>query len=119
MSLVAIAALCEKLRDAPLPFFLKPITRLVAGKIDDAYVKPNFRTHFDFLENQLSTSPRGGAYFCGNEITEADILMSFPIEECISLAKLTPDRFPKICNFAELMKSRESSVAAQKRVADI
>jgi glutathione S-transferase len=44
------------------------------------YFKPNFKTHFDFLESQLASAPNGGGFLCGKDLTAADILMSFPLQ---------------------------------------
>jgi len=68
------------LRDGPqIPFFIKPITGLVVGKMEGMFFKPNLKTHFGFLEQQLATAPDGGDYLCGKQFTAADILMSFPL----------------------------------------
>jgi glutathione S-transferase len=44
------------------------------------YFKPNFKTHFDFLESQLASAPNGGGFLCGKDLTAVDILMSFPLQ---------------------------------------
>lgn len=54
-----------------IPFLIRPITRAVANKIEEAYVTRNFETHFSFIEDQLATSPNGGNYLCGPNLTGA------------------------------------------------
>jgi glutathione S-transferase len=44
------------------------------------YFKPNFKTHFDFLESQLASAPNGRGFLCGKDLTAVDILMSFPLQ---------------------------------------
>ncbi len=65
-----------KLRTTPMPFFIKPIARAIAGKVDAAYTTPELTTHFDFIEQHLATH----AYFAGDTFTGADLQMSYPIE---------------------------------------
>lgn len=57
------------IKDAPVPFFIKPITRGIAGRVDALFLTENFKTHFSFLESQLASSPDGGEYLCGAELT--------------------------------------------------
>lgn len=61
------------------PFFVKPVVNLVTSGIESGYLNPNYKTHFDFLESQIASSPDGGEYLCGRELSGADILMSFPL----------------------------------------
>lgn len=67
-----------EIRTSPVPFFIKPITNAVAGKVESGFLATNFKTHYDFLEGQLKTSPDEGGFLCGKEITAADIMLSFP-----------------------------------------
>ncbi|TVY94094.1 Glutathione S-transferase [Lachnellula willkommii] len=119
MSLLLVAAVMLNIKKAPVPFFIKPITRMITSRIDEAFLNPSFETHFEFLEGQLKTSPHGGPYLCGKEVTEADFLMMFAVELCQSWAALTSVKFPKLCGYLDLMKRRESYKAAERRVAEI
>lgn len=67
------------LKTSDVPFFVRPITSIVADRIFSTFIFPNVHKHFTMLEQQLSTSPDGGKYLCGNHLTAADILMSFPV----------------------------------------
>ena len=62
-----------------MPFFLRPLALLITGAVDSKYVRPNLKTHFDFLESQLATAPDGGGYLCGIDLTGADFMMSTPL----------------------------------------
>jgi len=107
------------IKNVPVPFFIKPITRMITRKIDEAFLNPNFETHFEFLEGQLKTSPHGGSYLCGKQVTEADFLMIFPIEIGKSWGALTPMKFPKLCGYLDLMEGRELYKAAEWKVVEI
>ena len=52
---------------------------MITGGIESKFLEPNYKTQFDFLESQIASSPDGGEYLCGPELTCADILMSFPL----------------------------------------
>lgn len=43
-----------------MPFFIKPVTRMIAGKLDSIFLQKNLETHFAFLESQIKSSPDGG-----------------------------------------------------------
>lgn len=68
-----------------VPFFLRPITRFVANKIIGAMVFPNAKRHFGMLEQYLETSPDGGSYLCGPELTGADILLTYPLMSAMEM----------------------------------
>ena len=44
---------CDKVKSAPMPFFIKPIARAIAGKVMDGFVKPNLKSQLDFMEAEL------------------------------------------------------------------
>lgn len=62
-----------------MPFIVRPITSIVADRIFSTFIFPNVRKHFTMLEQHLETTPDGAKYLCGNHLTAADILMSFPL----------------------------------------
>lgn len=66
----------SRIRRAPMPFFAKPVARMIADKVMDGFVTPQLTTHFDFMESELARRD----WFAGDAFTAADIQMSFPIE---------------------------------------
>lgn len=64
-----------EIKNAPVPFFIKPITRSIATRVETMFLNAQYKTQFGFLEEQLKTSPDGGQYLCGKDLTAADILM--------------------------------------------
>lgn len=42
-------------------------------------VVPNMKKHFALLEKLLETSPDGGKYMCGPQITGADVMLAYPL----------------------------------------
>ena len=105
------------IRDSPVPFFIKPVTRGIADKVDNMYLNDNFATHFGFLESQLASSPDNGEYLCGASLTAADILMSFPI--IAANEKVDANKFPKLKAYAARMQAHEGNVASIKKIEEI
>ncbi|MCJ1469931.1 hypothetical protein MMC07_008575 [Pseudocyphellaria aurata] len=101
------------------PFFLKPIANLIAGGIETKFLQPNLNTNFDFLESQISSSPNGGKYLCGSELSGADIIMSFPLSAAKGRAKLTKQKYPNLCAYVDRLEAFESHGRAVQKIIDI
>jgi glutathione S-transferase len=71
-----VQLLMDRVRTAPLPFFLKPIAKTLADKIDGAYTTPALELHLGFVESALGEYP----YFAGPDFSMADIQMIYPVE---------------------------------------
>jgi glutathione S-transferase len=66
----------DRIEAAPVPFFLRPVTRRIAANVRGSFLDAQLATHFDFVESELARSP----WFAGGEFTAADVQMSFPLE---------------------------------------
>jgi glutathione S-transferase len=71
-----VSFICSRVKSAPLPFFAKPIARKIANGVTERFVEPNLRRHIAFVDEALTRSP----WFAGEELTAADIQMSYPVE---------------------------------------
>lgn len=58
------------------------------GKTAAKRIQPMIDVHLDFIESELAKRP----WFAGDEMTAADIMMSFPIEAAMSRAGLDGSR---------------------------
>lgn len=76
MPLMIITAILNRIETAPMPFFIKPIAKTIANKTRAAYSGPNISLNLDYLEATLKNTP----WFCGTDMSGADIMMSFPVE---------------------------------------
>ncbi|KAJ7635744.1 glutathione S-transferase-like protein [Mycena polygramma] len=111
---------------SPAPFFIRPITSQISGKINQGFVDPGLTTHFKFLEGQLASAPDGGPYLCGATLTGADIMMSFPVMVLTGgmgergPVYLTKEAFPRVFNlkfaYAEVLKAIPSYQRAVDRI---
>jgi glutathione S-transferase len=74
------------LADSPqMPFFIKPVARMISKAVIQSYLDPQIKTHIAFWDAELAKSP----FFAGADLTGADIMMSFPVEAAAGRGTLT------------------------------
>ena len=100
MPLMIIALILNRIETAPVPFFIKPITKGIATKAMAAYAGPNIKLNLEYMEAALQKS----TWFCGDEMTGADILMSFPIEAAATRTDL-PQGYPALNEFQQRIRA--------------
>ncbi|KAH7401183.1 glutathione transferase [Pyrenochaeta sp. MPI-SDFR-AT-0127] len=113
-----LALVTGNIEKAPVPFFIKPITRSVAGKINASVVDPELKSHFDFLEDYLIKSPNNGEFFCGQTISGADIMLHFGIEAGTRKMQLSETNYPKLYEYMRKLQDRDSYKRAAERVSE-
>jgi glutathione S-transferase len=96
-----VAFICSRIKGAPLPFFVKPIARKIADRIGQQFVEPNVQRHIAFLEAELAKSQ----WFAGDELTAADIQMSYPVEALFSRGP-QGEQMPRLRAFLERARER-------------
>ncbi len=72
---------CERVKSAPLPFFIKPVARRIADGVGQQFTDPNLREHLAFVDAELARGP----WFAG-DFSAADVQMSFPINGLLTRA---------------------------------
>ncbi|KAK7402639.1 bifunctional glutathione transferase/peroxidase [Neonectria punicea] len=77
MPVLVMALVVGALKSPAVPFFIRPISSLLANRIFSSFIFPNARRNLTLIESHLGSS--GGDYLCGASLTAADILMSFPL----------------------------------------
>ncbi|HEX7813900.1 glutathione S-transferase [Dyella sp.] len=92
----------QRVATTPAPFFVKPVLKGVATKVQDSFVDPQIKLHLDYLESELTKTP----WFAGESFTAADIQMSFPLEAASGRAGLTPARYPRLADFLTRIHGR-------------
>lgn len=100
----------DGIEKAPMPFFVKPIARGIAGKVKSTFINPRLRENLDYLEGELSKSE----WFAGDTFSAADIQMSFPLEAAASRAGLDASR-PKLKAFLQRIHARPAYQRALER----
>jgi glutathione S-transferase len=101
MPMLTMRLVFNRIQTAPMPFFVKPIARGIAGKVLDLYIRPNLRRQLDFLESELTAHE----WFAGDTFSAADIQMSFPVEAAQARAGLDDSR-PRLRLFVERIRAR-------------
>ncbi|KAL8360287.1 hypothetical protein RB601_007333 [Gaeumannomyces tritici] len=105
------------LKGSRIPFLVRPITSAVASRVMGMLVVPNLKKQLGFLEKQLETSPGGGDYLCGKDLTAGDISLAFPIlwgKTEFGGMGLTEADFPRAFAYMERLEARPG----WKRAAD-
>ncbi len=92
----------DKIKTAPMPFFVKPIAKGIANKVMDGYVGPNINNNMDFIENHLKENK----WFAGDKLSGADIQMSFPLEAAMASNK--SGGYPAIANYVDKIHARDA-----------
>ncbi len=100
----------NRLEQAPMPFFAKPIARAISRNVKSSFIEPNLKRHLDYLEAELGKS----AWFAGSEFSAADIQMSFPLEAASVRGGLDQSR-PKLMAFLERIHARPAYRKAIER----
>ena len=99
----------DRIETAPMPFFVRPFARAIAGRTRTTFIAPQIKLHLDFMEAELGKS----GWFAGSDLTAADIQMSFPLEEAAARGGLDASR-PKLTAFLDRIHARP----AYKRALD-
>lgn len=100
----------DRIEQQPMPFFVKPIARLITSRTKSSFIDPQITQHLDYLEAELGKS----LWFAGDEFTAADIQMSFPIEAAVARARLDASR-PKLMKFLDRIHTRPAYQRALER----
>ena len=110
MSPLLLKLIFDRIPQAPMPFFAKPIARSLCAKVLARMVEPNLRRQLDFMEAELARSD----WFAGAEFSAADIQMSFPVEASAQRAGLDASR-PKLMAFLKRIHARPAYRRALER----
>jgi glutathione S-transferase len=94
-----VSLLCAKVRTAPVPFFVKPVAKGIAEKVDENYTRPELERHFGFVERELERSK----WFAGDDLSGADVQMVYPMEAAAARGSAAS---PRISAWLEAARAR-------------
>ena len=100
----------SRIRQAPMPFFAKPIARKIAATLQSSFINPQLKLHFGYMDNELSKT----GWFAGDTFTAADVQMSFPLEAGSARAGMK-GRTPAIDDFLQRIHARPAYQRALER----
>jgi glutathione S-transferase len=97
----------DRVESAPMPFFVRPIAKGISAKVKGTFILPQITTHLDFMEAELGKS----RWFAGEELTAADVQMSFPLEAAAARGGLDATR-PRLHAFVKAVHARPAYARA-------
>jgi len=97
-----VSLVITKMREAKMPFFIKPIAKMLTTKVMAAFVSPNVKSHMSFIDAHLAKHE----WFAGDEFSAADVQMSFPLEA--SVTRGIASSYPNICAYVKRFQAREA-----------
>ena len=109
MPFLLLKLVFDKVRSAPVPFFVKPIVKGIAAKVTDSFIAPNLQRQLAFMEAEIARQ----AWFAGAEFSAADIQMSYPVEAAAARAGLGP-QYPALSGWLARIHARPAYQRALK-----
>jgi glutathione S-transferase len=103
----------RRVESAPMPFFIKPVARGIAHKVQNDFIDPQLKLHLDYLEGELG----GADWFAGDAFSVADIQLSFPLEAFAARGGLD-DAYPGLVGFLQRIHARAAYQRALERGGD-
>ncbi|MEO8143725.1 MAG: glutathione S-transferase [Betaproteobacteria bacterium] len=100
----------DRIENAPMPFFIRPVARGIAQKAKNWIVLPNIERILDFMESELVKS----TWFAGPEFSAADVQMSFPLEAASVRGGLNESR-PRLWAFLKTIHARPAYLRALEK----
>ncbi len=108
MPLLVMRLVFERVPKGPMPFFVRPVARLITSKVNEKFLGPQIARHLDYIESHLGQHE----WFAG-EFSAADIQMSYPLEAASSRVDLAG--YPAIRSFLERCRADEAYQTALER----
>ncbi len=100
MPLLLLRLMLNRIKDGPVPFFVKPLTKLIVNKVDGAFLGPQLKLHLTFINTELGKAE----WLTGDHLTGADIQMSFPLEAGRTRLDFSP--YPNVAAFVDRVHAR-------------
>ncbi len=91
------------------PWLLRGFAREMVGAVRERYTGPMLAAQYDYMQAELSRT----TWFAGEDLTAADIMMSFPVEAAASRVGLGGR--PKLAAWLDRIHSRSAYKAALTR----
>jgi glutathione S-transferase len=100
----------DRIEKGPMPFFVRPIARGIAGRVKKGFIEPTVARQLDYMEAELERRP----WFAGGEFSAADIQMSFQVEAAAVRGGLNASR-PRLMDWLARIHAREPYRRALER----
>ncbi|MCA6063310.1 glutathione S-transferase family protein [Thalassolituus marinus] len=100
MPLLVMSLVFNKVKTAPMPFFIRPIAKGIADKVMNSYVGPNLANNMRYIESHLGNNH----WFAGDQLTGADFQLIFPLEASLHRG-IKAEEFPNIAAFVKRVQT--------------
>lgn len=110
MPYLVLALVAQRIKTAPVPFFVRPVVRGIGDKLMKTYVGLEIAKHLDYVETEIGRTP----WFTGEEFSMADIQMSYPIEAATRRGGLDASR-PNLWQWLQKIRARPAYQRAVER----
>jgi len=100
----------DRVANGPIPWPISVVARRIASTVQDNFIRPQLKRHFDYIEAELAAH----TWFAGEEFTAADVQMSFPLEAAAFRAVVDSGR-PRSIDFLQRIHARPAYQRALER----
>jgi glutathione S-transferase len=105
MPFLVMAKVFMTVRNAPMPFFAKPIAKQIAANVEKRFLQPTLTADMEFIDSHLARHD----WFTGGNFSAADIQMSFPLEAAQGRLR---GHYPHVSAWLERIHARPAWQAA-------
>lgn len=110
MPLLVMKLIFGRLGSAPMPLPMRPFGKAIGLGVQKQFLNPRIEENLNFLEAELSERE----WFAGDELTAADIMMSFPLEAASARGSLETSH-PRLARFVQRIHARDAYERALER----
>lgn len=108
MNYLTLKLVFDRMEDAKVPFFVKPIVKAIAGRVKGDFIQPNLDRHLAYLDGEVAP----GGWFAGDGFSAADIALGFPLMLAHRRAGLSKTKHPNLSDFLARCQNRPAFKAA-------
>ncbi|QLB20747.1 glutathione S-transferase [Vespertiliibacter pulmonis] len=112
MPLLVMSLVFNRIDQQKVPFFIKPIVRKITEGVRHTFLTPQLKLHLDHIEQSLS----GKTWFLGEQLTGADIMMSFPLQ---ALVLRGMKDYPNIQRFVKQIQQDPAYQQAEQKIGKL
>lgn len=105
--------LFEKVKTSPMPFFIKPVGKMISDKVLSTFVNPEISLNMGFVEQYLGQH----TWFAGDKLSGADFQMSFPLEASVAAGAIN-QKYPNILAYVKRFQARPGYLNALEKGGD-
>ncbi|MCB5161498.1 glutathione S-transferase [Marinomonas algarum] len=99
MPLLVMKLVLAKIPESPMPFFVKPIAKVISCKVQEKFIQPRLQPQMQLIEQTLGQH----TWLTGEQLTAADIQMSFPL--MASAFDWPAARYPNITRYIKQIEA--------------